>query len=87
MENTPVESTRDIRRKILLGVVGVLALLPFTKFISFRKEKKAISCAPDKPETMKLLTQDGRLVEVEISKTNTTKEQLSNEQLMGWVKR
>ena len=87
MDNLPVETTRKIRRKILLGTVGVLALFPFLKFISLSKEKKAISCAPDKPETMKLLTQDGRLVEVEISKTSTTKEQLSNEQLMGWVKR
>ena len=87
MENLPIESTRNIRLKIILGIVGALALLPFRKFISLRKEKKAISCAPDKPETMKLLTQDGRLVEVEISKTSTTKEKLSNEQLMGWVKR
>ena len=87
MNNLPVESTRDIRRKILLGIVGVFALFSFLKFISPRKEKKAISCAPDKPETMKLLTQDGRLVEVEISKTSTTTQQLSNEHLLGWVKR
>ncbi len=87
MENLPVESTRSIRRKILLSSIGVLAMFPFLKFISLNKDKKVISCTPDKPETMKLLTQDGRLVEVEISKTSTTKEQLSNEQLMGWVKR
>ena len=87
MNNLPIESTRSIRKKIVLGGLGIVALFPFLKFISFSKEKKAISCAPDKPETMKLLTQDGRLVEVLVSKTNPTKEQLSNEQLMGWVKR
>lgn len=87
MENLPNESTRDTRRKIVLGIVGFLALFPFLKFNLFKKDKKVISCVPDKPETIKLLTQDGRLVEVEISKLGSSKEKISNQELMGWVKR
>ncbi len=87
MENLVTESTNNTRRKLVLGIVGVLALFPFLKFRIFKKDKKAISCAPEKPETIKLLTQDGRLVEVEISKLSSSKEKISNQELMGWVKR
>jgi len=36
---------------------------------------------------MKMLTQDGRLVEVDISRINGTKEKISNKQLQDWVKK
>ena len=87
MENLQHESTRETRRKIVFGVVGFLALFPFLKFSLFKKDKKVISCAPDKPQTIKLLAQDGTLVEVEISKIGSSKGKIANQELMGWVKR
>jgi hypothetical protein len=87
--NTENELTKKIntRRKLIAGL-GVLALFPILKYGFFSKKKEIISCAPEtNKQTMKMLTQDGRLVEVEISKMNSTKEKITNTQLQNWVKR
>jgi hypothetical protein len=76
----------NTRRKLIAGL-GVLGLLPILKFMSFGKKNNVISCAPEiNNTTMKMLTQDGRLVEVDISKIKGTKEKISNKQLQDWVK-
>jgi hypothetical protein len=73
------------RRKLLAGL-GVLSLFPIIKFILFSKKSNVISCAPEtKNTTMKMLTQDGRLVEVDISKIKSTKEKITKTQLQNWV--
>jgi hypothetical protein len=73
------------RRKLLAGL-GVISLFPIIKFIFFSKKSNVISCAPEtKNTTMKMLTQDGRLVEVDISKIKSTKEKITNTQLQNWV--
>ena len=75
------------RRKLLAGL-GALSLFPILKFGFLAKKKEVISCAPDtKNQTMNMLTQDGRLVEVDISRINGTKEKISNKQLQDWVKK
>jgi hypothetical protein len=77
----------NMRRKLLAGL-GALSLFPVLKFGFFAKKKDVISCAPEaKQQTMKMLTQDGRLVEVDLSKIKGTKEKISNKQLQDWVKR
>jgi hypothetical protein len=77
----------NTRRKLLAGL-GVLSLFPILKFGFLAKKKDVISCAPDtKNQTMKMLTQDGRLVEVDMSKIKGTKEKISNKQLQDWVKK
>jgi hypothetical protein len=43
-----------------------------------------IACAPE-IKTVKFLTQDGTLVEVDASKIKTGKEKISNQQLQSWV--
>jgi maltodextrin utilization protein YvdJ len=55
----------------------------------FSKKKNIIACAPlaDEKKTMKFLTQDGQLVEVDISKINSLKEKASNKEMQQWVKR
>jgi hypothetical protein len=87
--NTENGSTNETntRRKLLAGL-GALSLFPILKFGLLAKKKDVISCAPDtKNQTMKMLTQDGRLVEVDMSKIKGTKEKISNKQLQDWVKK
>jgi hypothetical protein len=73
------------RRKLVFGI-GILAFFSFFKLPSFYRRKDAIACAPEK-KTIKLLTQDGRLVEVEVSKTNTTKQKITDTGLKNWIKK
>ena len=75
------------RRKLLAGL-GALSLFPILKFGFFAKKNQVISCAPEvKNQTMKMLTQDGRLVEVDMSRISSNKEKISNKQLQDWVKK
>jgi hypothetical protein len=74
------------RRKLIAGI-GVLSLFPILKLGWFNKKKEIISCAPvTNAKTIKFLTQDGTLVEVDASKINMGKEKISNKQLQSWVK-
>jgi hypothetical protein len=78
------------RRKILKwGSLSSIALL-FTGFkISklFSVKKEVISCGPPSESKMvKMLTQDGVLVEVDISKlSQKTGVKISDNQLQNWV--
>lgn len=77
----------NTRRKVIAGL-GILSLLPILKLGIFTKKRDVISCAPEASNTkMKMLTQDGRLVEVDISKIKGAKEKISNKQLQDWVKK
>lgn len=70
--------TKPTRKKFLLWGAAVLSSLTVLKFISGNKEKKK--------ETVKMLTQDGKLVEVDISKRiNGRREKINDEQLKTWV--
>jgi hypothetical protein len=85
-ESTPPEV--KTRRKLLAGI-GILSFFPLFKSGLFSKKKPVISCAPpsEKKETMKVLSQDGRLVEVDISKINRIKEKISDEELKNWIRK
>jgi len=76
------------RRKWLAGI-GLLSLFPIFKSGIFSKKKPVISCLPpdEKKETMKLLSQDGRLVEVDVSKISQVKEKISDQELQQWIKK
>jgi hypothetical protein len=88
-----IESTRPdvkVRRKLLAGAgIGLLSLLSFFKSGIFSKKNPVISCAPppEKKETIKVLSQDGRLVEVDVSKIKRLKEKISDEELKNWIKK
>jgi len=71
------------RRKLITGL-GVLSLFPIAKLATSFKKKEVIACAPE-IKTVKFLTQDGTLVEVDVSKINGDKEKISNQQLQNWV--
>lgn len=67
------------RKKFLLWGAAVLSSLTFMKFFSGRKEKKN--------ETVKMLTQDGKLVEINSELLASSRKKISNEELQKWVKK
>ncbi len=81
-------STMKSRRKLLAGI-GLLSLLSIFKFGLLGKSKNVISCAPppEEKKTMKVLTQDGQLVEVDISRIAARAPKVSNKELQEWVKK
>jgi len=79
METNQKESTR---RKFLWGGLGVLSSIPLLKFFIPKKKKIAIACTT----TVKMLTEDGKLVEVDISKIRKTGVKVSDKDVITWVK-
>lgn len=90
MEEPVVNITeKNSRRKLLFGI-SLLSLFPLLKFGSlFNKKSNIISCAPETEKRMvKMLTEDGRLVEVDVSKIEgAEKEKISNKDLLAFVKK
>lgn len=84
MEPTTMKS----RRKLLAGI-GLLSLLSIFKFGLLGRSRNVVSCAPapEEKKTMKVLTQDGQLVEVDISRISSKAPKLSNKELQEWVKK
>ncbi len=68
--------------------IGLLSLFPFLKSGLFSKKNPVIACTPppEKKETMKVLSQDGKLVEVDITKIKIIKGKISDEELKNWIK-
>ena len=79
----PIQNQDNSRRKLIVGL-GVLSLFPIAKLATSFKKKEVIACAPE-IKTVKFLTQDGTLVEVDVTKINGGKEKISNQQLQSWV--
>lgn len=77
------------RRKLLsLGGLGAIALLfaGFSIRKLFARKNNSISCGPGETGTYKMLTQDGRLVEIDASLLKQTrKEKISDEALKKFV--
>ena len=75
------------RRKFLAGI-GILSLFPLWRKGVFTPKKTVISCAPPvEKETMKLLSQNGKLVEVDISKIKSFQGKISDQELQGWIRK
>jgi hypothetical protein len=87
-QNTEPSQLEDRRKLLSLGGWGAIALL-FTGF-SFRKlfirKKDVLSCGPGEKETYKMLTQDGRLVEIDAAMIKQVRKQkISDEELKKFV--
>jgi len=75
------------RRKLLAGI-GALSLFSLLKTGLFPKKSSAIACAPEeKKQTMRVLSQDGRLVEVDISRIKLLEKKISDKDLQEWVRK
>ncbi len=88
LKNQPL-NTNSNRRKILAGI-GLLSLLPFfiRKRFLLPKPEEVIGCGgTNGAGTMKLLSQDGELVEVDISKITKMQQKVSDKEVLQWVKR
>jgi protein subunit release factor B len=74
------------RRKFVLGF-GVLSALAAIG-ITFTPKKIIVSCDPSqKKKTIKMLTQDGKLVEIEEDKLKSQRKKITDEELKSWVKK
>jgi hypothetical protein len=74
-ENTKAPS----RKKFLLWGAAILSSLTLFKFISANKKK------PN--ETVKMLTQNGKLVEIDKKLLASSGTKISNEELQNWIKK
>jgi hypothetical protein len=73
------ENKTQSRRKFLLWGVASAAALSAVKFILPVKEKEK--------QTTKMLTQDGKLVEVDIAAIYSNKKRITNKELQNWIKK
>ena len=76
MDNTHKKQTR--KRFIAIGI-STAALFTAFRFFIPRKKKKS--------EKIKMLTQDGRLVEVEVSKLSSKRKKIKDADIHTWVQR
>ncbi len=67
------------RKKFILWSAAMLSSLTALKFLSGSKKKNN--------ETVKMLTQDGKLVEIDKSLLSVSGKKISNEELQNWVKK
>jgi hypothetical protein len=75
-------------RKSVLAGLGILSIFSFLRMFPFKKKPEIIACSPSNPkETMKLLSQDGQLVEVDVSKIRSLQKKISDQELQQWVKK
>ena len=67
------------RKKFLLWGAAALSSLAVIKFISGNQKKKT--------ERVKMLAQDGTLVEVDIAVLSDKKKRITNKELQNWIKK
>lgn len=67
------------RKKFIQWGAATLSSLTVLKIFKMPKRKKT--------ETIKMLTQDGKLVEVTISALPSKKKKITNKELQNWIKK
>jgi hypothetical protein len=70
-------------RRKLLASIGALGLFPLAKLGLFVKKKKETPVIAE-IKMVKMLTQDGKLVEVDASKISGVKTKVSMQQIHEW---
>ena len=78
MKNSSSEN-KDTRRKALYWVAGALSVLMFWKYVPKGQKKEE--------ETVKMLTEDGKLVEVDLKYLKGERTKLKPDEFHSWVKR
>lgn len=78
MNSSPGTNKRD-RRKIIYWITGALSALMFWKLVPGGKQKKE--------EPVKMLTEDGQLVEVDMKHLTGQRRKLETKEIQGFVKR
>jgi len=67
------------RKKFILLSAAVLTSVSVLKFFKVTKKKKT--------KTVKMLTREGKLVEVNISSLPSKKRKITNRELQNWIKK
>ncbi|MEI6507166.1 MAG: hypothetical protein WCO54_01700 [Bacteroidota bacterium] len=67
------------RKKFVFWGLGIATSFSVLKYAFTKKEKK--------PNLVKMLTEDGKLVEVDASLLNKNKKKISNTELQEWIKK
>ena len=67
------------RRKVLYWIAGALSAVTFFRFLP-RTQKK-------EPKLVKMLTEDGQLVEVDMNHVSGAKTKIKPDEIHTWVKR
>ena len=67
------------RKKILLWGAALLSSITLLKFIPGNKTKKS--------KTVKMLTQDGKLVEIDADKLPTARRVATKSDIQNWIKK
>ncbi len=75
MEN---DNKLQSRKKFIGLSISAAALLTTFKFFIPKKKKKS--------STVKMLTQDGKLVEVDIAALPSKKKKITNKEMQNWIK-
>lgn len=72
------ENKNQSRRKFIVWGVASAALFSAIKFML---------PSPKKNETVKMLTQDGKLVEVDMAALTAKKKKITDKELQNWIKK
>jgi hypothetical protein len=76
------------RRKFVwgFGVLSALSAIALLARSPFPGKRNIISCAPEKKKMVKMLTQDGVLVEVDASLLPAKGKKVTDKELKNWIK-
>jgi hypothetical protein len=66
------------RKKILLWGAALVSSITLLKFIPGSKQKKS--------KTVKMLTQDGKLVEIDVDRIKKNGKKISHDEIHDWIK-
>jgi len=74
------------RRKFVwgMGILSAFAAVGSITGLSFWRKKKPLE---NKKQTVKMLTQDGRLVEVDVARISGNMKKVTNTELQHWIKK
>ena len=83
-----IETISPARRKLIWSV-GILSLFAaVASSLPFFSKKDVIACKPEsKKRTLTMLTQDGKLVEIDESLITASRKKISNTELQNWIKK
>lgn len=87
MKESPSGPNRMRSRRGLLAGLGIISIFAFLRIPSSRKKSAKIACSPGKSDTKKLLTEDGQLVEVDMSRIRLLQQKISDKELQQWIKK
>jgi hypothetical protein len=86
IKENETQTNLPARRKFVktMGVLSAFAAIGSFAGLSFWRKKKPVAT---KNQTVKMLTQDGRLVEVDVARLNGNMKKVSNTDLQHWIKK